>query len=342
MSHPQAPYPLDQWYVAAHAAEVTSDRLLARTVLGQRLVLFRDEAGRVVALEDRCVHRSLPLSMGTLEAGGVRCGYHGMLFDASGLCVDIPGQQQVPARARVPAWTVREQDGLVWCWCPREGAAPTTAPPRYTPRDDARYEFRSGVLRYDAPWQLVHDNLLDLTHVGYVHQKTIGGIPRTHSEAPTKVWEQDGTVRVRRELPNTPPPPTFRAAWPFEGQVDRWQEIVFQPSHVTIFACAIDAGSGDMTSDDPPGLQIPSLHAVTPETEHSCHYFWTIGINRAPGRASVIDTLAAQFEATFLEDFHIINAQYRNQRAFAGALQVDGHMDAAANRARRLVERLSA
>ena len=108
-------YALNQWYVAALGWEL-EDKPLGRTLLNHPVVLFRKSDGTVAALEDRCCHRALPLSNGTLEASGIRCGYHGLLFDDAGRCVEIPGQDKIPSKAKVPAYHVREQDQIVWIW----------------------------------------------------------------------------------------------------------------------------------------------------------------------------------------------------------------------------------
>ena len=71
------------WYVAAWAAEVGAAPL-ARTICGAPVALFRTGSGEAVALEDRCCHRNLPLSMGRVEGEALRCGYHGLLFDRDG------------------------------------------------------------------------------------------------------------------------------------------------------------------------------------------------------------------------------------------------------------------
>ena len=97
-----ATFPINQWYVAALSKEL-KDAPLARTLLGFPLVLFRCSDGSVAALEDRCCHRALPLSNGTLEERGIRCGYHGLLFDSQGKCIEVPGQDRIPGKARVPA-----------------------------------------------------------------------------------------------------------------------------------------------------------------------------------------------------------------------------------------------
>src|SRR5437868_4279226 len=98
-------FPMNQWYVAAFAWEL-SDKPLARTLLNQPVVLFRTAAGEVAALEDRCCHRALPLSCGTLDKEGIRCGYHGLLYAPSGKCIEIPGQERIPTKACVKSYTV--------------------------------------------------------------------------------------------------------------------------------------------------------------------------------------------------------------------------------------------
>ena len=104
------------WYVAAFAADVAPGKTLGRKYLNKPVVLFRTGAGAVAALEDRCPHRLAPLSMGECADGGLRCGYHGMLFDGSGACLSIPGQSVIPPTATVRAYPVIERYGLVWLW----------------------------------------------------------------------------------------------------------------------------------------------------------------------------------------------------------------------------------
>src|SRR5256885_1971812 len=166
-------FPLDQWYVAGFAWEL-QDAPLARTLLGRPVVLFRTPDGSVAALEDRCCHRELPLSCGTVEARGLRCGYHGLLFDRAGQCLEIPGQQRIPPKACVKSFDLRERDQILWIWMgATPDSVPAQEPPAYPVHGDARYRFGGDVYHYDAPYQLIHDNLLDLSHLGYVHLKTI-------------------------------------------------------------------------------------------------------------------------------------------------------------------------
>jgi vanillate O-demethylase monooxygenase subunit len=337
------PFPLDQWYVAAMSREL-ADKPLARTLLKHPIVLFRSGDGQAAALADRCCHRSLPLSCGALEAGGLRCGYHGMLYAPNGNCIEIPGQERIPAKAKVKAYTVREKDQIVWIWMPKqEGAAPTHEPPDYPHHDDPKYKYGWGVYHYDAPYQLIHDNLLDLSHLGYVHLKTIGGNARLHMNAPTKVTADECSVKVVRQMPGSVPPPTYRAAWPFGEACDRWQEIEFHISHLAIWTGAVEPGRDAIDDPNRGGFHMRGFHGITPETETSAHYFWSMASNKHPDMPETIDTVVEQTKYTFDEDRVIIEAQYRNMQRFNGqAGWTDIHVDAGPNRARRIIARLLA
>ncbi|MDM0065191.1 aromatic ring-hydroxylating dioxygenase subunit alpha [Variovorax sp. J31P207] len=338
-----ARFPLDRWYVAGFSSEL-QDQPIGRTFLNQKVVLFRTGGGEIAALEDRCCHRSLPLSCGTVEADGVRCGYHGLLYAPSGQCLEIPGQERIPSKARVRSYRVVEKDRIVWIWMPRdEGSAPDVEPPDYPHHDDPRYKFGSGMYHYKAPWQLIHDNLLDLSHLGYVHLKTIGGNARLHMNAPMKVTQDGDTVKVVRLMPGSTPPPTYCAAWPFGDTCDRWQEIEFHVSHLAIWTGAMEPGSGAIDDPQRGGFHMRGFHGITPETEDTCHYFWSMASNKHPDMPENIDTVVEQTAYTFDEDRVVIEDQYRNIADFGDRNSwMDIHVDAGANRARRIVERLLA
>jgi phenylpropionate dioxygenase-like ring-hydroxylating dioxygenase large terminal subunit len=100
------------WYAAALDREV-GEGLFARTICNEPMALFRKADGSVVAIEDRCCHRSLPLSMGKRIGDTVQCGYHGLQFDATGQCIKVPGQNSIPPSARVQSWPAVERHGYV-------------------------------------------------------------------------------------------------------------------------------------------------------------------------------------------------------------------------------------
>lgn len=333
-------FPMNRWWVAGFSWEL-GGKPLARTFLSRRVVLFRSSEGIAAALEDRCCHKELPLSCGAVEKGGLRCGYHGLLFDTAGQCIEIPGQESIPPRARVRSFPLVEQDKILWIWIGDDpDAVPADTPPRYPVHGDARYKYGGDSFHYDAPYQLIHDNLLDLSHLGYVHTKTIGGNPQLHMNAELHTSGDEETVRVVRLMPDSEPPPTYAAAWPFKGRIDRWQEVVFHPSHCEIWTGAMDAGTGSLDDPRREGFHMRGFHGVTPETETTAHYLWTIATNPHPDKQDVTRLVVDQTAATFEEDKVIIEAQWENQKHFAGRRQVGIHVDAGPSRARRLIERL--
>lgn len=333
-------FPLDQWYVAALGWEL-KDKPLGRTLLNKPIVLFRTANGQVAALEDRCCHRALPLSNGTLEERGVRCGYHGLLFNGEGKCLEIPGQDKLPSKARVPAYHVRERDQVVWIWFGSEAnPEPTCEPPAYEVHSSGQYLFDGDVYHYDAPYQLIHDNLLDLSHLGYVHLRTIGGNASIHMNARMTVESDDTTVRVVRHLPDSVPPPTYTAAYPFKGNVDRWQEIEFHISHLRIWTGAVDVDTDALDDANRGGFHMRGFHGVTPETDTTSHYFWTIATNPVHDPEATLSKVVEQTMMTFDEDKVVIEAQYRNMQRFAARPMVDIHVDVGANRARKIIEQL--
>lgn len=334
-------FAFDQWYVAGFSWEF-QDKPLARTLLGQPVVLFRAE-GKMVALEDRCAHRHAPLSCGTVEGAGIRCGYHGLHFAPDGRCTEVPGQERVPKTACVRAYTLEERNQIVWIWMGRTPESQPTSPaPEYPWHDDPGYEFRGDVYHYKAPYALIHDNLLDLSHLGYVHMKTIGGNAKIHVHAEMTVDHGDDWVRVVRHLPNCVPPPTYVEAWPFEGRVDRWQEIDFRISYFMIWTGAMDVGSGSLTDPARVGFHMRGFHGITPETESTSFYFWTISSNRNPARPDNPEKIYKATAFTFDEDRAIIEAQHTNMARFPCAPMTWISVDTAPNHARRIMQRLAA
>jgi vanillate O-demethylase monooxygenase subunit len=85
-------------------------------VLGEPILVLRTADGGFAALADRCCHRLAPLSKGRREGDGVRCGYHGMAFDARGRCIEAPGTTTIPEKACVRAYPVAVRNRWVFVW----------------------------------------------------------------------------------------------------------------------------------------------------------------------------------------------------------------------------------
>ncbi|WP_077034717.1 aromatic ring-hydroxylating dioxygenase subunit alpha [Pelomonas sp. KK5] len=327
------------WYVAAWADEIKPGEKLARTLLGEPVLLYRGaESGQVAALEDRCCHRGLPLSHGCVRGDQVQCGYHGLVFDARGQCTMVPGQALIPPAAKVKRYVVAEQDHLVWIWMGDEARADAAQIPRHPWHDDPAWEWVKDRYPVAANYQLITDNLMDLTHVGYVHGRTIGGTPQAHSEAETHTVPTDLGVRVERWMMDSVPPPAYTAAAKFNtALVDRWMEIdFFTPATVRIHTGAVDAGSGAREGKREGGFAFIGFNTMTPESETTSHYFWSGANKRQPGAPDGRERLRQSLEVTFGEDKVVVEAQQVSLSRKPEPLGMIAS-DAGMMRARRLV-----
>jgi hypothetical protein len=147
-------------------------------------------------------------------------------------------------------------------------------------------------------------------------------------------------VKVLRYMPDSVPPPTYSGAWPFEGKIDRWQEVEFNVSHFRIWTGGADVGTAAMDDPDRGGFHMRGFHAITPETDTSAHYMWTMAANHHPDRPDVSQLVYEQTALNFYEDKVVIEAQYENMKRFPSAPQIDIHVDVGPNRARRVIDRL--
>ena len=332
----------NSWYVGAWADELARGTLLGRTILGEPVLFYRGANGEVAAIEDRCCHRGLPLHHGNVIGDTVQCGYHGLVYDRTGACVKVPGQDRIPPAAKVRSYPVFEQDAIVWIWTGDPAAADPKSIVRHPWHGDAKWSWTKDRYLVASNYLLISDNLMDLTHVGYVHTKTIGGTPEAHSNAEMKTIRSANGVKVSRWMLNSIPPPAYTQAVKFtKERVDRWMEIEFFPASVIrIHTGATDAGTGAYEGKRDGGFGFMGLNAMTPETEHTTHYFWSGAHNYAVGNAEMTQRLRKSLEVTFGEDKVVVESQYAALRANPDAPMVMIAADAGMVAARKLVEDL--
>lgn len=185
------------WYVAAWASEVKPGQMLTRTLLEERVLMFRDEAGEARALFDQCPHRFAPLSMGKLCDGGryVQCGYHGLQFDGKGACVSNP-HGPVPKAAKVKSYPLVERYSVLWIWMGDPEQADPARIPVFHFMDPEHWYVGQEYLEVDANYVLESDNILDLSHIQYLHPSTLGS--GQSGEGKTVVTQEDNSVWSRR------------------------------------------------------------------------------------------------------------------------------------------------
>jgi phenylpropionate dioxygenase-like ring-hydroxylating dioxygenase large terminal subunit len=306
------------WYTALWSHELT-DKPVAKTFLGDKVVLFRGAGGQVGALEDCCCHRAAPLSMGNVAGEYLACGYHGLQFDVNGQCMKVPGQPDVPAGAKVRSYPLHEKNNVIWIWMGEPAKADPAQIPDLPWLSDAKWATTPGRLHVKANYQFILDNLLDLTHVAYVHKNTLSGDPR-EATTPTKTERLPDGIRVGRWMIDFVPPPLFAKAGNFTTNVDRWQYVTWQPPGIVYIdvGCA-KTSTGAPQGDRSQGISIWANHLVTPETENSSHYMFCFARNFSLDDAQMSKLLYDGSHATFLEDVDVLEGVQTNR--------VDGGLD---------------
>jgi vanillate O-demethylase monooxygenase subunit len=327
------------WYVAAYDHEIGRTPI-GRMILGEPLVLFRTGDGTPVALEDRCVHRHLPLSMGKVVGDHLQCHYHGLRYDSAGQCVSVPGQNTVPPSARIKSYPVVERYHWLWIWMGDPALADPAGITDFRWLDDPGWGAKGSYLHVKANWQLIVDNLLDLTHLAFVHETTIGNAALVEN-ATVKVARTPDSVVVTRWIIDAPAPPTFVKAGGFTSPVDRWQIIDFTPpAFLRLDVGATPTGTGAPQGRRVGGINMRNLNAITPETETTSHYFWGQAHDWDVGNTAVTDMLAGQITTAFLEDVAVFEAQQRNMSIRPDAPHIDINADAGLIQARLILDRI--
>jgi phenylpropionate dioxygenase-like ring-hydroxylating dioxygenase large terminal subunit len=329
--------------VAAYGSEVGRE-LFARTILGEPIVFYRTEAGEVVALADRCVHRRYPLSESRLDGDKIVCGYHGFTYDQGGSCVFVPGQARIPRTARVPAYPVAEQDSFVWVWIGDAGLAETTPVPRAPWLSDPAYTTVCGMEPLSARYELLVDNLMDLSHETYLHGGYIGTPEVANTPITTEVDEDRRIIYVSRHMDDAACPPFYAKSTGIEGRITRWQDIEYHPPCLYLLHSRI-APVGvlpEADGSDPHGFHVEVVYAITPETEHSTHDFWAVARDFALADEEVSDFLAENNRTVVLQDVTALDIlEQIIQREPEGYQELSVNIDTGGLAARRFLKKMA-
>ena len=337
-------HPLNAWYVAAWDHEVTR-KPMARRIADRPLALYRTEDGKAVALADACWHRLAPLSMGkTVGKDGIQCPYHGIVYNSAGRCASMPAQESINPSATVPSFPVVERYRFVWVWL----GDPTKADPDLVPdmhqMDSQDWAGDGESIFAPCNYQLVLDNLMDLTHEEFVHASSIGQDELSESEF--VVTHDDRTVTVTRWMLNIDAPPfwlkNMRDKFPgFEGKVDRWQIIRFEaPTTIRIDVGVAKAGTGAQEGNRSQGVNGYVMNTISPETAKTCHYFWAFMRNYCLDSQLITTQLRNGVHGVFGEDEAMLKAQQEAIDANPDYEFYSLNIDAGGMWVRRLIERM--
>ena len=339
VSRLQQRFPLNAWYAVAWGHEVSTRSVLGRKACSRPLALWRKPDGSVAAVEDACWHRRLPLSMGHVDGESVVCRYHGLAFDGSGRCTRMPSTDRISASARVRAYPVLERHRLVWAWMGQAERADPALVPDLHWNTDPGWEGDGATLFAKCDYRLLVDNLLDLTHETFVHATSIGH--QAIAETPAKTTHDERTVTVTRWMHDIDAPPFWRTQLGRPGNVDRWQIIRFEaPCTLVLDVGVALAGTGAPAGDRSQGVNGRVLNTITPETESTCMYFWTLVRNYRLRDQSLTNQLRDANARIFEEDRAVVEAQQRSLDTVPESGIRDLNIDAGSVWARRIIQRM--
>lgn len=329
------------WYAAARDWEVGNQELFARTIMNEPVLLYRTEGGAVAALEDACPHRQAPLSLGRRKGDVVQCVYHGLEFDAAGTCVHIPGQKAIPPDSSVRRFPVAEKWRHIWVWMGDPALADENMIPPFKWIEDPEWEMCGGVYPMNGHYQLLVDNLLDLTHLAYLHDGFIGDASMAE-KASVKTTRDGDRVIMQRFTPDGGAPPTWRKLRGLPEKIDRLQRIEFiAPNNILIESSAAPAGSGLGDGDRSQATSHVIQNSCTPESDATVNWFWSLSRNYALEDRKLTRQYHDELQLVFAEDAEMVEAQQRYYDVHPDCRKLDVNIDTAILEAARINRRLA-
>ncbi|MHA3794321.1 aromatic ring-hydroxylating dioxygenase subunit alpha [Sphingomonas sp. YL-JM2C] len=290
------------WYVAALSTEI-ADGPVGRRICSFPVVLYRERSGAVAALFDRCPHRFVPLSRGRCEGDRLVCGYHGLAYDGAGKCVANP-QGTVTRSLDVRSFPVEERHGLVWIWMGDPALRDTVAIPDFSLLDRPAMRPQYGYMWTAAHFELMTDNIMDLSHIEFLHADTLGTEKIRDAKVQARV--EGETVYSGRTVHDEILPPFLEGSFQTDGRpVTRSLSVRWNAPALMLLTVGVDPAGPEKAL-----RETFNMHFITPETSTTCHYFWAATRPYGPDDPERDRRLREGLERAFrTEDKPMIEAQ---------------------------------
>lgn len=325
----------DCWYAVAASDDVTAQPLGLR-VAGRPVALARTGSGAVLALEDRCAHRAYPLSTGRVEGETLVCGLCGFAYDASGACVQVPTQPNVPSGARVDAFVVAERQGLVWLWVGRSGRAAMHRVPDLRWLADPGWATAAGQHDVAAGVLLLLESFADVTQVPVV-APDITPVVLQSAPPPLEVVVTETTVSLAREFAPAPLP-----QWQADVLGVPADEAVPHVQHGHFVSPGAWVDHWDVTLPDAREARLRFTQLVSPVDADHSRLLWRVSRDFAVGDAAVDARLAQMFAGYYDRKVAALETQQRVLDTDGPGREVSVSADAAALKVRAIVRQLLA
>ena len=303
------------WYVAGWSKEY-GQKLVAQRFLNECVVLYRKQDGTPVALEDACPHRKLPLSKGSLKNDAIECGYHGLTFDGSGKCIAAPTQpEQIPEKARVRSYPVVDRYRLLWIWMGEPELADSNDILNIENFDNPDWGCtEGGTMEMECNYLWICDNLLDPSHVAWVHVSSFAGAGTDDGQL--DLHRTESGVTVSRWIYGQMPSPYYSGLVKFEGQCDRLQHYELRIPSIAINKSVytpVGTGGPDKPAVDKTYINV-SYNFMTPVDDGLTRYFWFQHRNTDPNDESVSKFMNDGARMAFEEDRAVLTGVHKGMR----------------------------
>jgi vanillate O-demethylase monooxygenase subunit len=290
----------NSWYCAGWSSEL-DEGPKGITMLEEYIVIYRDSSGKAVAMTGRCPHRFAPLDQGQVIADDIMCPYHGLTFNRDGECILNPhGQGIIPPNAKLKTYPVEEKNTAIWVWMGDPELADTDLLPPETALVSSDYSSKTMSLNLPCNYQLIIDNLLDLTHAPFLHRGSLAAEADDMTEiiSPDFDFKHEGDKLISNySMPAAPPTPQLQSL--FKDPLGAFNaKMIWMPASILF----LDITMSPINGSETPEIIMPSTHYLTPQDAETTHYFTSVARNLEIDSPELDEEMVGFVKKAFLEE----------------------------------------